>query len=160
LWSHPQFVELYDERLIAHSPKFSVCEFDNLTLPHYLTRMQLVSGATWIRFVAAIAFLCFVGQRLAMEFEHLGLIHLDSHFAGHTDESNVPDGEQSEDMGYHHHLADMIFFGLENTTSPTASISSLLVLDELYHEGPVFGIDHPPQLSWSFAGAFVPASRH
>jgi hypothetical protein len=41
----------------------------------------------------------------------------------------------------------MIFSGLENTTSLTASTSSFLVLVQLCHEGPVFGIDHPPQLS-------------
>lgn len=109
--------------------------------------MRLVSGAIWVRFVAAVVFLCFVGHRLAAEFEHLGLIHSNSHFAGHADESNVPHDEQSEPIGHHHHLADIIFSGLENTTSPTASTSSLLVLDEQCHEGPVFGIDHPPQLS-------------
>jgi hypothetical protein len=98
-----------------------------------------------MRFLA-IALLCFVGQRFAMEFEPFGLIHLNSHFGGYTNTSNAPDEKQPEYMD-HHPLSEMILSGIGTTSSPIAITSSLWVLDELYCEGPVFAIDHPPQLS-------------
>jgi hypothetical protein len=115
---------------------------------YVFTIMQFLHGINWLRLVAAVALFCLAGQGIASEFEHLGYSHAHAHHGEHPDESNVPTEEnpaQHEHLGHHHH-SDMIFWG-SKMPLPMESASSFVSTDIRCHDGPVFGIEYPPQLS-------------
>lgn len=110
--------------------------------------MRFLRQANWLRVLAVIAFLCFVGQGVTAELEHLGLVPQLVHPGGHSHESDLPNDDnpaQHEHTG-HHHLSEMIFFRVE-IPLPRESVSSHFFPDIHCKDGPVFGIEYPPQLS-------------
>lgn len=124
-------------------------EIDNIKFRGYIPHiMRFFRRTNWLQFIAVLVFLCFVGQGVTAELEHLDFIHSMSHYGVHSEESNVPDEDSSAQHEYvgHHHHSDMLSVTVELPFS-LETVSSFRFPESRCQDGPVFGIEYPPQLS-------------
>ena len=111
--------------------------------------MSFRHGSKLLRFIATIAFLCLIGQGLAVELQHVVSDSHHSHSDDHQHPSDIPDGESQEhpEHSHHHHLADMIPAVAERESLFAFSSVSYSISRDTLPDSPVIGIEYPPQLS-------------
>jgi hypothetical protein len=108
------------------------------------------NSSRFARVLAALALLCFGGQAIAAEFEHLSEGHSHCHLGmdDHSDPiespSNEP-GSTSDQPNHHHHLSDMVSIVSVASIFRGFAPASFFNAAHRTYDGPSLGIDYPPQ---------------
>jgi hypothetical protein len=125
---------------------------DRPQIPDCFVRMLACTKPRLLRLIAVVTFLCLAGQGLAAELQHLGFAHEHPH--SHADDHEAPvdipsdqSSQNSEHVGHHHHLSDVVVSTAESSAFRAFASTSFCRSSDSIYEGPTFAVDYPPQLS-------------